>query len=276
MISYGTPWHVERVAHESGLVVVSNWQGKPWNVVRLADGAVQSLPPGDAAAAEGAFQEQPRAQTVVTERSGPLALSRRAVVLAAIRGDQAMGLTPYERARIVTRAFELLGEDGGPALLRLFEGPQRNVADPERNVTRAAYWTLRSRDDGVELARAALADATRPVQLRIMCAWLVSQTVPISEVQPLRKAISDPDTRLSEAATWALADRRWEAGPEFLRLLRSGTGPQLVVAQFFETYIIEGSIPSLREALARSPKGSPLRESLSKALRTQGAGGEGR
>jgi hypothetical protein len=266
-VGYTTPWRVERVAAGAGVVVVSSGAGAR-TAVRVGDGEVRPVAPGAEGTAERLFSTPPRSQTVVPETKGPLSPARRDVVLAAIRGDASLGLTAFDRIPIVTRAFDLLGVDAGAALLERLEGPRRRLADPERNVMRAAYWTLLHHPEGVALATSALADPKRPVEVRESCAWIVAESDP-KTTAPLLAAMEDPEPRVAEAAGWALADRRWDAAPQFLELLRTGRGPPHVVATYFEEQVVEGSVPLLRAALARAPAGSELRSSLAKALEVQ-------
>ena len=112
-------------------------------------------------------------------------------------------------------------------------------------------------------------DDARPESIRTFCAWLMSEALPKGDLQPLVDAIADPNPRVAETAAAALADRRWEAGPEFLRLLDAGERVPRTVAAFFEAHVVEGSIPGLLRALRRAPAGSDLRKAYGMALATQ-------
>ena len=265
--SLTVPFRIEAILPDPGLVVLRGWRDRPLTVVRVSDGAVRSIPPSNASdpeAAGRAFDAPPR----VAFRASPGSQDEPRI-LAAIRGDPALALTPYERVPIVARAYELLGPHAGPVLLERFEGPAPNVTNPERNVVRAAYWTLRSRPEGVALARAALADRGRPPEVRALCAWLLSEALAKDDLQPLVDATTDPDPAVAEQAASALADRRWEVAPLFLRFLDEGGRDERVVVRYFERHVVTGSEQSLLRALRRAPPGSQARESYLKALRTQ-------
>jgi hypothetical protein len=190
-------------------------------------------------------------------------------VRAAIRGDPSLGLSAFERIPIVVRAFDLLGVEAGEVLLAVVGGGSRSVVDPERNVVRAAYWTLQSRPEGVALAAKAMLDRSRATGLRVVAVWLLAETLGRGRFRPLLDALAEPDPKVAEAAALALADHRWEAGPEFLTLLDDARGQDLAVAQFFEAHVIGESVPGLLKALKRSAPGTPLRSSLARALQTQ-------
>ena len=215
---------------------------------------------------ERAFETPPRApfaSDAVRDERG------RARVLAAIRGDPSLGLSAFERIPVVVRAFDLLGAEAGEALLGVVGGAARSVVDPEHNVVRAAYWTLQSRPDGVALASKAAFDRTRATGVRAVSVSLLAGTPGRGRFQPLLDALAEPDPKVAEAAAWALADHRWDAGPEFLRLLDDARGQDAVVAWFFEAHLVEGSVSGLLKALKRAAPGTSLRGAFSKALQTQ-------
>ena len=261
------PWQIDAVLAEPGLVVLHGWADRPATVVRIADGAVRAIPlanAADATAATGAFAAPPRAR--FDPGVGPDARTR---ALAAIRGEPSLALTPFERVPVVTRAYELLGPDAGLALLERFEGPERYPPDPELNVVRAAYWTLLSRPEGVALARATLSDRKRPAEVRVLCAWVLSEALAKDDLQALVDATTDPDPMVAGHVAAALADRRWEVAPIFLRFLEEGGRDERVVARYFEDHVVPGSERGLLRALRRTRPGSDLRKGYGKALGTQ-------
>ena len=185
------------------------------------------------------------------------------VLRRAVQGDAALGLTPRERVHVLTRAFDVLGAEAGPLLLPV-------LGDADGNVRRAAYWSLGGHPDvGLPLARTALADRAQPDAVRSACAWLLSELLPAGQAQPLVAALADPVERISTTALAALADRRWDAGPEFLALLKKSGPHDEGVARFFEYHVIPGATPLLVAALRRSQPGSPVRKRTVKALETQ-------
>jgi len=266
MIAYGPAWGLRRIAHETGLVVLQEWDGR-FAVLRVADGALRFYSKeqeSSALAAVRVFDSPPRSPP----EFGTDAQSKIRA-LAAMRGEPVLGLSPFERVPIVVRAFDVLGADAGESLLRFFEGEERTIVDPERNVVRAAYWTLLAHPEGVTLARKALADHSRPAEVRAVCAWILSESLAKGDFRPLTDSIADANPNVSAAVAAALFDRRWDAGPEFLRLLDAAGGQEAVVADFFEAHVIDRSVPGLLRALRRAPPGSPLRLTFAKALQTQ-------
>jgi hypothetical protein len=215
--SRSVPWRIDAV-HAPGLVAVSGWPDRPATVVRFADGAVRRVPfekAADLGAAERALETPPRA--AFDPGTGPAAEAR---VLGAMRGDPALGLDVYQRASVIARAYDLLGpEAAGPALLAL-RGPGR-PSWTQRNVVRAAYGALLSRPEGLA-SRAPSDRATRP---GARAARGSSPGARQDDLQPLIDAALDPDPLVAGHAGSALADRRWESGPLFLRFLseRKGT-----------------------------------------------------
>jgi hypothetical protein len=261
------PWQIDAVLAEPGLVVLHGWPDRPATVVRVADGAVRSIPlasAADASAVARAFDSPPRKPFA----AGTGADSRTRA-LAAIRGDPALALTPFERVPVVARAYELLGPDAGRVLLERLEGPERDVTNPERNVVRAAYWTLRSRPEGLALARAVLSDPMRPTEGRVLCGWILSESLAKEDLQPLVDATTDPDPMVAGHVASALADRRWEVAPLFLRFLEEGGRDERVIARYFEDHVVAGSERGLLRALRGTRAGSELREQYVKALETQ-------
>lgn len=261
---YGPSWRLRLFSQDLERLALRGLDGSV-RVLRLADGRMWRTDGEDTSAAlfvESTDDEPARLDVALLQ--GPEGTTAAKQTLgAAVRGDAGLGLTPRERARVIPRAFELLGAEAGPLLLPA-------LVDADGNVRRAAHWSLVARPDvGLPVARAALADREQPSEIRRACAWLLTELLPPGRTQPLLASIGDPDASVSTAAVEALADRRWDAGPEFLALLKQSGPEDEQVARFFVNHVIPGAAPLLVAALRRTRPGTPLRKRTVEALETQ-------
>lgn len=290
----GPSWRLERFSRHIERIALQGRDGTIL-VIRMADGDRVHYPaePGAALVVEYSDAEAPRLEAAVeglrrqsqdtwrgrigdssvagyVQVAAALLLfeadghpAARQALRSAVRGDPALQLTSEERAGIITRAFDLLGEEAGPLLLPV-------LAERERNVRSAATWILgKHRDVGLPLARATLADPAQPVAIRVACAWMLAEHLAPDETQPLLAAAADPDTHVAVAAAAALGDRRWAAGPEQLTLLQASGPYDEQVARFFTGYVIPGAAPALVAALRRTAPGDTLRPLYVEALEIQ-------
>ncbi len=269
-VGYTTPWQVRRIEVKAGLlVVVSNGHAQPLTVVRVADGAIQVV---SREAVDAKLAAKSVFKTPLRKRWMPKstrAEERKARVLAAIRGEASPQITGLERASIVTRAYEFLGDSASAALLELLSGEPVNVTHPERNVRRAALWALRSRPEGVAHAASVAFDGKAPVRVRVAAIGVIAPVQDKPGRQRLLTLVADSSPHVSTAAVAALSDHQWDAGPQFIKLLEDANGNELAIAAYFEAYVVAGSVSGLLRALKRSKSGSRLRSTLAKALQTQ-------
>jgi hypothetical protein len=163
----------------------------------------------------------------------------------------------------VGRAYDVLGPDVADDLARL-------LAAEDGNVRRAAYRSLANhRNVAVPLARSMIDDAALPADARASAVRMLAEVGERSDTEVVSKVAQGLDAALAAAAVRAIADRRWEAGPEMLRLLETtARRPQEeVVAEYFANHVIPGSEKPLLAALRRS-RGA-LRKTYAEALETQ-------